>query len=105
MSDEIIKPPTINNNSLAPTLEYTGKRMSVKFNGSCLIKQDQFIFNNRKTVSIYNVYEIDSNLDNFDTTLENCEFGGSMAQNAVIFEADMSNLYTLIIGQKYFNSW
>ena len=39
LSDEVIKLPTINNNSLAPTLEYGGKNMFVKCNGSCLIKQ------------------------------------------------------------------
>ena len=31
ISDEIIKPPTTSNNSLAPTLKYTGKRMYRKF--------------------------------------------------------------------------
>ena len=39
LSDEVIKPPSINNNSLAPTLEYAGKKMNVKFNGSCLIEK------------------------------------------------------------------
>ena len=37
-SDEVIRSPTINNNSLAPTLEYIGKNIFVKFNGSCVIK-------------------------------------------------------------------
>ena len=40
LSDEVIKSPTINNNSLAPTLEYIDKNMVVKFNGICLIKQN-----------------------------------------------------------------
>ena len=29
MSNKIIKPPTVPNNSLAPTLKYTGKRMYI----------------------------------------------------------------------------
>ena len=45
--DDIIKSPTINNKSLAPILEYIDKGMFVKFNGSCLIKQNKFTFNKR----------------------------------------------------------
>ena len=37
--DEVIKSPAVNNNSLAPKLEYIDKNMFVKFKGSCLIKQ------------------------------------------------------------------
>ena len=33
LSDTIIKFPTINNNSLAPTLEYINRKMFLKFNG------------------------------------------------------------------------
>ena len=72
LSDEAIKPPT--NNSLALTLEYAAKKMYLKFNGSSLIKQDEFSIN-RKTVNICIIYDIDSNLNNFDTTLENYLFG------------------------------
>ena len=39
LSDEIIKPPTTSNNSLAPALSYFGRKTRLKFNGSCL-KQD-----------------------------------------------------------------
>ena len=74
LSDEVIKCPTINNNSLAPTLENIAKNMFVKFDGSCLIKQDEFTFN-KKTINIYIVYDLNSNLNNFDPTLENCLFG------------------------------
>ena len=75
LSDEVIKAPTINNNSLAPTLEYIDKNIFVKFNGSCLIKQNKFTFN-KKIVSIYSVYDLDSNLNNFDPTVLNFLFGG-----------------------------
>ena len=61
MSDEVLKHP-INNNSLAPKLEYVSEKMFVKFDGSCLIKQDEFTF--KKTENIYIVYDLDSNLNN-----------------------------------------
>ena len=73
MSNEIVKPPTTSNYSLAQTLKYNGKRMYAKFNGSCL-KQDKITFNHEKTVNIYIVYDLKSNLNNFDPTLQNCLF-------------------------------
>ena len=73
LSDEVLK-RSINNNSIARKLEYVDKNMFVKFNGSCLIKQDKFT-SNRKIFNIYIVYDLDSDLDNFDPTLENCLFG------------------------------
>ena len=48
--------------------------MFVKFNGSCLIKQNKFTFN-KKILNIYIVYDLDSNLNNFDPILEKCLFG------------------------------
>ena len=75
LSDEVNKSSTTNNNRLPPTLEYAGKSMYVTFNESCLIKQDKFIFDNRKIVNIYIVYDLNSNLNNFDLTLEKCLFG------------------------------
>ena len=71
MSNEVIKPP---NNTLAPEVKFTGKRMYVKFSGRCL-KQDKITFNHGKTVNIYIVYDLMSNLNNFDPTLKNCLFG------------------------------
>ena len=71
LSNEVIKPP---NNSLAPKVKFTGKRMYVKFSGSCL-KQDKITFNHGKTVNIYIVYGLKSGLNNFDPTLRNCLFG------------------------------
>ena len=81
---KIIKSPTINNNSLVPTLGYAGEKMYVKFNGSCLIKQDKFTVN-KKAVNIYIVYDLDSNLNNFDPPLENCLFGAvKLSENSDI---------------------
>ena len=104
-----MKPP---DNTLDLTVKYTGKRIYVKFNGSCL-KQDKITFN----------YDLKSDLNNFDPTLENCLFGavkltknsdidkykysgygiefdakgtfsfpsGGIVQNIIIFGADMSS--------------
>ena len=55
-------------------LEYIDKNMFLLFNGSCLIKQHEFTFN-KKTVNIYITYDLDSNFNNFEPTLENCLFG------------------------------
>ena len=48
MSDEVIKPSTIPDNSLAPSLNYINTKASVKFNGSCL-KEDKITFTHEKT--------------------------------------------------------
>ena len=45
--------------------------MYVKFSSSCL-KQDKYTFNHGKAMIIYSVYDLNSNLDNFDPTLPNC---------------------------------
>ena len=64
LSDEIIKHP---NNSLAPTLKCASKTMYEKFKKSCL-KQDKITYNHGKTVNIYIVYYLKSNLNNFNPT-------------------------------------
>ena len=48
LSNEIIKPA---DNTLAPTVNYTGKVIYVQFNRSCL-KQDKIKFNHGKIVNI-----------------------------------------------------
>ena len=95
--------------------------MLLKFNGSCLIKQNKSTFN-RKIVTIYIVYDQNSNSNYFDSTLQNCLFGAvrrtknsdidkykytgngigfdsegsflhsnGLGRNAIIFGADMSS--------------
>ena len=74
MSNEIIKPPTTSNNSLASKLCYFGTKTRVKFNGSCL-KQDKITYTYGTIVNIYIVYELSSNLTyNENITLENYFF-------------------------------
>ena len=74
LSNTVIKSPTINNNNLAPTFEYINKKMFLKLNGRCLIKQNKSTFN-RKILNVYIVYELDSNSNDFDPTLQNYLFG------------------------------
>ena len=69
--NEVIKSP---DNTLAPGIEFTGKNTPAKFKGGCL-KQHKPTFNHGKIVNIYIVYDLESNLNNFDPALENCLFG------------------------------
>ena len=71
MSNAVVRPP---DNSLSPAVKCTSKRMYLKFGGSCL-KQDNITFNHGKTVNIYIVYDLKSNLNSFEPTLKNCLFG------------------------------
>ena len=66
--NDAIKSP---DNSLAPALVSTYKGAYPKFKGSCL-KQNKIAFNHGKIVNIYIVYDLESNLHNFDPALENC---------------------------------
>ena len=74
MSDERINSITAPNYSVSPELNYYGTKTRVKVNGSCL-KQDKVTYNYGTIVNIYIVYELSSNLNNFDFALENCLFG------------------------------
>ena len=68
LSDEVIKPPATSEDSLAPTLNYVGNKIRVKFDGSCL-KQDKITYTHGTIVIVYIVYELSSNLDCFDPIL------------------------------------
>ena len=72
VSDKAIKTP---DNTLAPELIYSVKRMHVKFNESSL-KQDKITFNYGKMVNIYIFYALKSTLNYGENiNLENCLFG------------------------------
>ena len=43
LSNEVIKPPTTSNNSLAPSLDYFINKIKGKFNGRC-VKQDKITY-------------------------------------------------------------
>ena len=44
-SADVLKSPTINNNSVAPKLAYIHEQFFVKFDGSCQVKQNGSAFN------------------------------------------------------------
>ena len=57
-SDDIIRPPTLSNNKLAPKLSYVDTNIRVELDGNYL-KQDYYIkvtFNHGTIVNIYIVY-------------------------------------------------
>ena len=71
--NEDIKPP---NNALAPETGPVGRNMHLKFDGSCLKTTEKYHFYpNLTELNTYIVCELNSNLNNFDLTLENCLFG------------------------------
>ena len=57
MSDNIIKPPTLSDNSLAPVLSYNSNKTRVNVDESCL-EQDKITFTYEEIVNIYIMYEI-----------------------------------------------
>ena len=74
ISDQIIKPPTISDNSPAPELNFYGTKTRVRFTGSCL-KQDKITYIHGKTVKVYTVYELNFSYSNSNyPTLEKSLF-------------------------------
>ena len=73
-SDEIIEPTATSDNSLVPALSYVGTKTRVEFDKSFL-KQDKITNIHGTIVNIYNVYELSSNLNNFDFAFEIYLFG------------------------------
>ena len=60
--------------------------MYVKFSGSCS-KQDKITFNHGKTMNIYIVYDLKSNLNNIHPTLQNILLGAvKLTKNSEIDE-------------------
>ena len=85
-SDEIIRPSTTSDNSLALSLNYIGNKTRLKFIGSCL-KQDKIPFTHGQTINTYILYEISVPTCRYDgySTLESCLFGGvKLIKNATI---------------------
>ena len=82
LSDEPINSVTASDYSIAPSLDYLGAKIRVKFNGSCL-KQDKIIYTHGKTVNIYIVYLINKNYNiSSYPKLENCLSGAiSLTKN------------------------
>ena len=68
MCDESIKPLTMSNKVLNPSLDYVGTEIRVKVNGDCL-KQEKVPFNHGKIVNTYIIYEIEKcvNISSYPT--------------------------------------
>ena len=45
LSDESIKPPSTSDNSLSPLIDYYGRKIRLKFSGSCLKQPNKTIVN------------------------------------------------------------
>ena len=79
LSNESIKQPTTSDNSLNPSLSYSGTKIRVQFTGNCL-KQSKFTFTHIKVVNVYIVYELC--VSGF---VNNCLFGAvTLTKNADI---------------------
>ena len=83
LSDEVIKTPSTSDNSLASGLSYFGIKTRVKFDGNCL-KQYKITFNHGKIVNACIVYELSSNLNNFEFVIENCLLPVKITKNTDI---------------------
>ena len=85
-SAESIKPPTISDNSLAPSLDYYGNKIRVKFAKSCLKQSNRILYTHEKIVNIYIVYELGASTSHSsDPTIKNSLFGAvSLTKNADI---------------------
>ena len=75
LSNESIKPPTTSDNSLAPSLNYYGNKIRVKFARGCLKQSHKILYTHGKIVNIY-VYELGASSSNDnDPTLKKILFG------------------------------
>ena len=73
LSTENIDPPTA---TLAPSINYVGNKIIVKFTGSSLKQSNKVTYIHGKVVNIYTVYELGASSSNVnDPTLKNCLFG------------------------------
>ena len=89
---ETIKPPTMSDNSLTPTLNYYDEfKLSVKFTGSCL-KQPKYTYTHKTIVNVQIVYELGASTSNDnDPGLKNCSFGAvTSTKNADIDKYEYS---------------
>ena len=105
LSDEIIKPSTISDNSLSPTLSYIGNKTRVKFDGDCL-KQDKITFLHGKTVNIYIVYEINlwNHVDSSDHTLGNSLFGAvKLVKMLILANASILDMVFYLMSEELFS--
>ena len=85
LSDKTINSIKTSDHRITPKLSYYGTRIRVEFNGSCL-KQDKITYTHGKIEDIYTVYDIFSDLSDYNyLTLQNALFGAvKLTKNADI---------------------
>ena len=72
LSDESFKPPATSDNSLTPSLDYYGNKVTVKFTKSCLKQSNKLLYTHKKLVDIYIVYELGASTSHSsDPTIKN----------------------------------
>ena len=86
LSAESIKRPTTSDNSLAPSLDYYGNKIRVKFARSCLKQSSKILYTREKIVNIYIVYALGASTSHSsDPTIKNCLFSAvTLTKNADI---------------------
>ena len=72
VSDDVLKP--LNNSTLVPKLAQPYSNMQVSFNGSCLVKENKSV-SNEKLLNVYTVYHLGNTSNTFHPRLKNCLFG------------------------------
>ena len=72
VSDDVLKP--LNNSTLVPKLVQPYSNMQVSFNGSCLVKENKSV-SNEKLLNVYTVYHLGNTSKTFHSRLKNCLFG------------------------------
>ena len=85
LPSESFKAISTSDNSLNPTLNYYGTKISVTFTGDCL-KQQKITYNHGKVVNIYTVYSLGAFSSSYsDPTIKKCLFGSvTLTKNADI---------------------
>ena len=104
LSNEVIKPPTTTDNSLAPLVIHTGISIVLRFRGSFL-KQNKSTFVPTNTLNIFIVYEIiKKNPISSYPTLENCLFGAvKLTKNPNIVSTNILDMVLNLIEKETFH--
>ena len=104
LSNEVMKPPTTTDNSLAPLVIHTGISIVLRFGGSFL-KQNKSTFVPTNTLNIFIVYEIiKKNPISSYPTLENCLFGAvKLTKNPNIVSTNILDMVLNLIEKETFH--
>ena len=81
-----------------------GRNTHLKFDGSCLKTTEKYFFYPSLTeLNIYLVYELSSNLNSVDLTLENCLFGTvRLTKMQILISINIRGMVLYLIQKKLF---